>query len=62
MKGASWLLEPGDAASLLTPERLPAEHRMIAQTSREFVEKEVVPGIERLERKDWDFARRLLRR
>jgi len=62
MTGAAWLLEPGDAASLLTPERLPDEHRLIAQTAREFAEKEVVPGIERLERKDWDFARQLLRR
>ncbi len=62
MKGAAWLLEPGDAASLLTPERLPEEHRLIAGTAREFAEKEVVPGIERLDRKDWDFARLLLRR
>ena len=34
-KGAAWLLEPGDAASVLTPERLSDEHRLIAQTARE---------------------------
>ncbi len=62
MTGAAWLLEPGDAASILTPERLSEEHRLIAQTAREFADKEVIPGIERLERKDWDFARQLLRR
>jgi len=62
MTGGAWLLEAGDAASTLTPERLTDEHRLIAQTAREFAEKEVVPGIERLERKDWDFARHLLRR
>src|SRR5688572_11786713 len=62
MKGAAWLLEPGDAASMLTPERLSDEHRLIGQTSREFAEKEVIPGIERLETKDWAFARHLLRR
>jgi alkylation response protein AidB-like acyl-CoA dehydrogenase len=62
MKGAAWLLEPGDAVSVLTPERLSGEHRLIAQTAREFAEKEVIPGIDRLEKKDWAFARQLLRR
>ncbi len=62
MKGAAWMLEPGDAACILTPERLTGELRLIAQTAREFVEKEVVPGIERLEKKDWAFARQLLQR
>jgi alkylation response protein AidB-like acyl-CoA dehydrogenase len=38
------------------------EHRMIAQTAREFVAKEVVPSIDRLEQKDWALARQLLRR
>jgi alkylation response protein AidB-like acyl-CoA dehydrogenase len=61
-KGAAWLLEPGDASSMLTPERLSDEHRLIAQTAREFAEKEVIPGIDRLETKDWAFARTLLRR
>ncbi len=62
MKGAAWLLEPGDAASMLTPERLSDEHRLIGQTAREFAEKEVIPAIDRLETKDWAFARHLLER
>jgi alkylation response protein AidB-like acyl-CoA dehydrogenase len=61
-KGAAWLLEPGDAATVLTPERLTDEHRLIAQTAREFAVNEVVPAIDRLEKKDWAFARLLLRR
>jgi alkylation response protein AidB-like acyl-CoA dehydrogenase len=61
-KGAAWLFEAGDASSVLTPERVPEEHRLIAQTAREFVAREVVPGIDRLDQKDWDFARQLLRR
>ncbi len=61
-KGAAWLLEPGDAASVLTPERLSDEHRLIAQTAREFAQKEVVPNVERLEQKDWTLARHLLQR
>src|SRR5687768_8372333 len=62
MKGAAWLLEPGDAASMLTPERLSDEHRLIGQTAREFAEKGVIPAIDRLETKDWAFARHLLER
>jgi alkylation response protein AidB-like acyl-CoA dehydrogenase len=61
-KGAAWLLEPGDAASVFTPETLSDEHRLIAQTAREFAEKEVIPAIDRLEQKDWELARRLIHR
>jgi alkylation response protein AidB-like acyl-CoA dehydrogenase len=61
-KGGAWLLEPTDPSSVLTPERVSNEHRLIAQTAREFAAKEVVPGIDRLEQKDWNFARQLLRR
>ncbi|MSO56653.1 MAG: acyl-CoA dehydrogenase [Acidobacteria bacterium] len=61
-KGGAWLLEPGNAATLLTPERLSDEHRLIAETARQFMAKEVVPNIDRLDRKDWAFARQLLRR
>ena len=61
-KGAAWLLESPDAGSVLTPERLSDEHRLIGRTAREFADKEVIPGIDRLETKDWAFARQLLRR
>jgi len=62
IRGGGWLIEPGDPASVLTPERLSDEHRLIAQTAREFAAKEVVPNIDRLEQKDWALARQLLRR
>jgi alkylation response protein AidB-like acyl-CoA dehydrogenase len=61
-KGAAWLLEPGDSATVLTPERLSDDHRLIARTAREFAAKEVIPNIGRLEQKDWSLARQLLRR
>jgi alkylation response protein AidB-like acyl-CoA dehydrogenase len=61
-KGGAWLLEDGDAATIFTPERLSDEHRLIAQTAREFAEKEIIPAIDRLETKDWAFARQLLQR
>jgi alkylation response protein AidB-like acyl-CoA dehydrogenase len=62
VKGAAWLIEPGDPFSVLTPERLSEDLRLIGQTAREFSEREVMPGVNRLEKKDWGFARHLLRR
>jgi alkylation response protein AidB-like acyl-CoA dehydrogenase len=62
VRGAAWLFDTADPSSVFTPERVSDEHRLIAQTAREFAAKEVVPGIDRLEQKDWAFARQLLRR
>ena len=52
-KGAAWLLERGDPSTILTPERLSDEHRLIAQTTREFAEKEVMPNIASRGQKAW---------
>jgi alkylation response protein AidB-like acyl-CoA dehydrogenase len=62
VKGGAWLLEPSDAASVFTPEKLNEEHRLIRQTADELVEQEVLPVIDRLEQKDWPLSRQLLRR
>lgn len=47
---------------MFTPERLTDEHRLIARTARDFVDREVLPALDRLERQDWQLARGLLRR
>jgi alkylation response protein AidB-like acyl-CoA dehydrogenase len=60
--GGSWLTDDADAASVLTPERLSDEHRLIGQTAEEFVDSEVLPALERLEAKDWTLARALVKR
>jgi alkylation response protein AidB-like acyl-CoA dehydrogenase len=59
-KGGGWLLEPTDADSVMTPERLTGEHRLISQTTEQFVVQEVVPQLEKLEQHDWTVARRLI--
>jgi alkylation response protein AidB-like acyl-CoA dehydrogenase len=61
-RGADWLLDATAPEDVFTPERLSPEHRMIAQTAREFVDKEVLPATERLEDKDWTLARTLVKR
>ena len=61
-KGGSWLLEETPQADVFTPEKLTEEHRLMAKTTAEFIESEVVPSLERLEAKDWELARSLIRR
>src|SRR5262249_35866342 len=62
LRGGEWLLKSSDPADVFTPERLSEEHRLIAQTVNDFVEKEVLPVLDRLEEKDWGLARDLVRR
>jgi alkylation response protein AidB-like acyl-CoA dehydrogenase len=61
-KGGSWLLEETAAADVFTPEKQSDEHRLMAQTTDEFIESEVLPNLEKLENKDWALARALIRR
>src|SRR5688572_31889357 len=61
-KGGAWLLDETPAADVFTPEKLTDEHRLMAQTTDEFVEGELVPALDRLEQKDWELARTLIRR
>ena len=61
-RGGGWLLAVSTPNETFTPERLTEDHRLIAQTTDEFATGEVLPALERLEEKDWDLARALLRR
>jgi len=61
-KGGSWLIEDTTPADVFTPEKLTDEHQLMARTAQEFVDNEVLPATERLEAKDWELARSLLRR
>ena len=61
-KGGSWLLEDVGPSEVFTPEKLSDEHRLMAQTTDEFIDTEVLPNLDRLETKDWALARTLIRR
>jgi alkylation response protein AidB-like acyl-CoA dehydrogenase len=61
-RGGSWLLEDTEACDIFTPEKLSDEHRLMAQTTTEFVDSEVLPVLDQLEQKDWQLARSLLKR
>ena len=61
-QGGAWLLSEADGTTVFTPEKLTEEHRMMARTTEDFVETEVLPHLDRLEAKDWEFARTLVRK
>jgi alkylation response protein AidB-like acyl-CoA dehydrogenase len=61
-KGGAWLFDDPATEDPFTPEKLSDEHRMMAQTTDQFVDAEVLPNLDRLEQKDWQFARELIRR
>ncbi|HVG17582.1 MAG TPA: acyl-CoA dehydrogenase family protein, partial [Blastocatellia bacterium] len=62
LKGGSFILEDHDPAEVFTPEDLSDEHMMIAQTAREFTEKEVLPLDAEIETKDYNVTLALLRK
>jgi alkylation response protein AidB-like acyl-CoA dehydrogenase len=61
-RGGSWLLDETEASAVFTPEKISDEHRLMAQTTDEFVDNEVLPQLEALENKNWDLARSIVRR
>jgi alkylation response protein AidB-like acyl-CoA dehydrogenase len=61
-KGGSFLIEERAPAEVFTPEDFTEEHRMIAETTRQFMDNEVRPRIPELEKHDWKLARELVQK
>ena len=62
VRGGAWLIEETDPATVMTPEKLNEEHKLIRQTAAEFIKGEVLPAVERLEKKEWSLNRELLKK
>ena len=62
VKGGAFLIEDPTPAEVFTPEDFTEEHRMIAETTREFVDSEIRPNLETLEGHAWEIARELLKK
>lgn len=61
--GGSFLVEERATGEVFTPEDFTEEHRMIADTAREFMDNEVRPRMDEIEKsKDWNATRELLRK
>src|SRR5258706_4613325 len=61
VKGGAFLIEEQTPESIFTPGDFNEEHRMIADTTRQFMDAEVLPRIAELENKDWKLARALVK-
>src|SRR2546425_9807700 len=62
VKGGAFLIEERTPEEIFTPEDFTEEHRMIAETTRQFVDNEVMPHIDELEKHDWKLARELVKK
>jgi alkylation response protein AidB-like acyl-CoA dehydrogenase len=62
VKGGAFLIEELKPEDIFTPEDFTEEHRMIAETTRQFVDNEVSPRIDELEHHNWELARDLVKK
>jgi len=60
IKGGAFLIEERQPEEIFTPEDFTEEHRMIADTTRQFIDNEVVTRIDELEKHDWKLSRELV--
>ena len=62
VQGGEFLIADRTPDEVFTPEDFTEEHRMIAETTRQFIDNEVVPRIDELEKHDWKLARELVKK
>jgi alkylation response protein AidB-like acyl-CoA dehydrogenase len=62
VQGGAFLIEERTPEEIFTPEDFTEEHRMIAETTRQFVDNEVMPHIDDLEKHNWKLARALVQK
>ncbi|CEG28757.1 acyl-CoA dehydrogenase family protein [Bacillus sp. B-jedd] len=62
IKGGSFLIEDIPADRVFTPEDYTDEHKMIAKTTEEYIDKEVMPQIEHIENHEFDRSVKLLKK
>jgi alkylation response protein AidB-like acyl-CoA dehydrogenase len=60
--GGSFLIDAHPPEFVFTPEDFSEQHNLIAQTAEEFVTKELLPNVEKLERKDFALIRELVKK
>ncbi|MCA1575704.1 MAG: acyl-CoA dehydrogenase family protein, partial [Acidobacteria bacterium] len=62
VKGGAFLIEELTPQEVFTPEDFNEEHRMIAETTRRFMDNEVIPHIDDLEKHDWKLSSELIKK
>ncbi len=62
IRGGQFLTAPVNSADVYIREELTDEQRLFGQTAAEFMQKEVLPVVDRLYKHDWELTRQLLRK
>lgn len=62
ISGGAFLLEERQPSDIFTPEDFTEQHQLIGQTSEEFAVNEILPNVERIEGKEFQVTRDLLRK
>ena len=60
--GGSFLLEERQTSEVFTPEDFSEQHTLIGQTTEEFAVNEILPNVERIEHKEFQVTRDLLKK
>ena len=58
--GGEFLITEATPEDVFTPEDFTDEHKMIYETAKDFVAKEVIPVVDKLEEKDHDLVKKIL--
>jgi len=62
ISGGSFLLEERQPSEVFTPEDFTEQHQLIGQTTEEFAVNEILPNVEKIEHKEFQVTRDLLRK
>jgi alkylation response protein AidB-like acyl-CoA dehydrogenase len=62
ISGGSFLLEERQPSEVFTPEDFTEQHTLIGQTAEEFAVNEILPNVERIEHKEFQVTRDLLKK
>ena len=62
VQGGAFLIDELTPGEIFTPEDFTEEHRMIAETTRQFMDNEVLPHTNDLEKHDWKLSRELIKK
>ena len=62
IKGGAFLLQETLPASVYSPEDFTEEQLLIGQTTTEFFDKEIIPNSEKIESKDYEIQRELIKK
>lgn len=60
--GGSFLIEDRTPDEIFAPEDFTEQHQLIAQTAEEFANKEIVPNADRMEKKEFQVSRDLVKK